>query len=152
PAQRGVRGADRGHLLAAAAAADERGAVRKGAGAKGGAGLMSAQTSRGWRRPPIFTTTRITFALIVAAVVPLFLLSGATPGGWVLPAYFVFVLLTALALRSVRQEAGAWFGRRGVRRGLVVAVVAVCAALAVPAAGTFPFLVALLVLLNVGLG
>jgi hypothetical protein len=114
---------------------------------------MSAQTS-GWRPPPIFTTTWITFALIVTVVGGLLLLAALAglAGGWVMLGYLAFVVLTAWTLRGVRQEAGSWLGRRAVRRGLVIALLADCVALVAAGPGTFAFVVALLVLLNVALG
>ena len=43
---------------------------------------MSAHTP-GWRRPPIFTTTRLTIALIIAVPLALVLLTLAGSGaGW----------------------------------------------------------------------
>jgi hypothetical protein len=113
---------------------------------------MSAGTS-GWRPPPIFTTSGLTYALVVALLAVLLVaasLAGLGGGSFIL-AYLAFVVLTAWTLRSVRLEAGSWFGLRVVRRGLVVALLAACAVLtALP--GTFPFTVAVLVLLNVALG
>ena len=114
---------------------------------------MSARTS-GWQPPPIVTTTWITFALIVTVLGGLLLLAALTGlgGGWILLGYLAFVVLTAWTLRGVREEAGSWLGRRAVRRGLVAALLANCAALIAQSPGTFPFVVALLVLLNVALG
>jgi hypothetical protein len=72
---------------------------------------MSARTS-GWRPPPIFTTTRITFALIVTAVGGLVALAAVSGlgGGWVVLGYLAFVVLTAWTLRGVREEAGSCSG------------------------------------------
>jgi hypothetical protein len=114
---------------------------------------MSARTS-GWRPPPIVTTTWITFALIVIAVGGLVLLTAMSGlhGGWFILGYLAFVVLTAWTLRGVREEAGSLLGRRAVRRGLVIALIADCAALVASGPGTFPFVLALLVLLNVALG
>jgi hypothetical protein len=115
---------------------------------------MSAQTP-GWRRPPILTTTRLTFALVVLALaVPLvlFAAAGRFDGAWGLVAYLAFALLTLWTLGGARREAVAWLGRRAVRRGLVVALIADCAALVVAPAAPGTALVVLLVLLNVALG
>jgi hypothetical protein len=73
---------------------------------------MSARTS-GWRPPPIFTTTWITFALIVTALGGLLLLAALAGlgGGWVMLGYLGFVVVTAWTLRGVREEAGSWLGR-----------------------------------------
>ena len=114
---------------------------------------MSARTS-GWRPPPIATTTWITFALIaiaVGGVVALAAVSGLG-GGWFVLGYLAFVVLTAWTLRSLREDAGAWLGRRAVRRGLVIALVAACAALVASWSGPFLLVVVVLVLLNVALG
>jgi hypothetical protein len=114
---------------------------------------MSAQTS-GWRPPPVFTTAWITFALVATVLGGLLLLAALAglAGSWVVLGYFAFVVLTAWTLRSVREEAGSWLGRRAVRRGLVVALLADCVALVAASPGAFGFVVALLVLLNVALG
>ena len=120
---------------------------------------MSAHTP-GWRRPPIFTTTRLTIALIIAVPLALVLLTLAGSGaGWSMLAYLAFAVATAWMLRSVRHEAVALLGRRVVRRGVVAALAATCVALvaiaalaSAQAAGSLPFLVALLVLLNVAVG
>jgi hypothetical protein len=113
---------------------------------------MTAHPS-GWRRPPILTTTRITFALVVAALAtPLLLFAVAGLGAWPLVAYLAFAVLTIWTLRGVRREAGTWLGRRSVRRGIVVAIVADCAALVIASSGAFAFLALLLVLLNMALG
>lgn len=114
---------------------------------------MTARTS-GRRPPPIFTTTRITFALVVTVLGGLLLLASrfGLAGGWVILGYFAFAVLTVWTVRGVREEAGAWLGRRSVRRGLVVALIADCVALVAQTPGTFPFVLTLLVLLNVALG
>lgn len=121
---------------------------------------MSAHTP-GWRRPPTFTTINLTIAVILLLlVVPIvaFGLSGLG-GTWGAIGYLAFAVITTWTLRSVRREPGSWLGRRAVRRGVVVGLLAVCAALvavgALPgslASGSFLFLLLLLVLLNVALG
>ena len=114
---------------------------------------MTARTS-GWRPPPIFTTARLTYTLIVALLTVLLLLASLAGlgGGWMMLAYLSFVVLTAWTLRRAREEAGTWFGLRAVRRGLVVALLVDCAALVAQPAGAYLFILALLVLLNVALG
>jgi hypothetical protein len=110
-------------------------------------------------RPPSFTIGRLTVSLVVVLLtipVLLFPLGGLV---WGLLLYLAFGLATAAVLRGVRREPGSWLGRRAVRRGLVVALAANCAALLFESArppeeasGPVVFLVVLLVLLNVALG
>ena len=103
----------------------------------------------GWlRRRPILTPTRVTIGVLFALV--------ALPGLllWGYLVYLAFVLATAVVLRGVREEPGVLLRRRGVRRLLVAALAADCAALIFGpiASSAGVLLVVLLILLNVALG
>jgi hypothetical protein len=119
--------------------------------------LASRPIRRRWGRS-LLTPTRITAAILCILVFLGVVLPGSTTG-WLIGAYFVLVLVTALVVRGVRQEPGSWLGRRTVRRGIVVLLAAICIALIatpVPASpgdssGIF-VLFLLLIVLNVALG
>lgn len=118
--------------------------------------LASQQLRRRPRRPRL-TPTRIATglaAILVFVLAGRLLVSSVAAG-----AYIVLVLVTMFLLRGVRAEPGTWLSRRAVRRGLVIAMGAVCATLvAAPAPGSpsdpqaLLGLFVVLVLLNVALG
>ncbi len=119
--------------------------------------MLASPPARRRRRGPQLTPTRLTAAL--ALLLALLAFSPLATRNVALGIYMVLVVVTVFQLRAVRPEPGTWLGRRDVRRGLVIAMVAVCGALVAtpPAnptggAGEFLALVILLMVLNVVLG
>lgn len=96
-----------------------------------------------------------TIMWLVAAVVLCVLLLATSP--WFITGYAALALATAVVLRQVSREPGSWLGRRGVRRGLVAVLGAVCLALLLsglwwPSTAAPLQLLVLLILLDVALG
>jgi amino acid transporter len=109
------------------------------------------------------TPTRIAAGILVA-LMALSLAVPAVASTYGVLAYFGLVAIAMVVVSGVRKEPGSWLGRRSVRRGVVVLLVAVCVGLlATPlptfnpssgesGAGPLLELFAIMILLNIALG
>jgi hypothetical protein len=118
---------------------------------------MDAGASRPGGLPNAFTPTRIALGILVVLMAVGLALPDAAET-WVLIAYLGLVVVTAVVINGVHNEPGLWLGRRAVRRGIVVAIGAICAGLLM-VTPTVPgdnwsliLLLVLMILLNIALG
>lgn len=109
------------------------------------------------RRRPAFTAVRITAVILVGllTLMTVGLTSHGLRGAWLL-GYLLLVVVTCVALRSTRDEAGSVLGLTAVRRTVAVLIALTCVALVMTPATVMvsrglPLFV-FLVVLNVALG